>query len=247
MGYDAARFVGLGDLEEALTCSICIGIFDDPVVTPCGHTFCKDCIVRWFQQERSCPSCRKTCYKLCRPPIVVTKIIGRQQVRCAHEGKGCKQVVELDQLRAHLEQCPQRPRENAIRVFFKNFFNLTSSTSNALSERSLDYDGELINELDMRPFSRRTHAVEPQDTRGIIVKLVVLMFLFIFGVLSIKAILWTYSIMSHVVVATVGVAGLSIFELIKQVVEKMIIAAISFAVSLVFIFITSTFFALYNY
>ena len=261
MGYDTSRFVSLGDLEDDLTCSICYGIYAEPVVTPCGHTFCRECVVRWFDQERSCPSCRKSCHKLCRPPVIITKLVGRQKLRCEYEGRGCHQVVELDQLPAHLAACDQKPRANPIRAFFKNIFNFApSAVSNYFSETAVEYDGERVDEpnmvggsrfrsdlgrnLNMAPNSVR---VEMQDARAVIIKLVVLCFLLIFGIFSVKAILWTYSVLGHVAEATVGLTGLTIFQILKQVLEKLVIAAISFAVSLVFIFFTSTFFALYNY
>uniref|UniRef100_A0A3P9CEN3 E3 ubiquitin-protein ligase TRIM21-like n=1 Tax=Maylandia zebra TaxID=106582 RepID=A0A3P9CEN3_9CICH len=30
--------------EDQITCSICLNVFTDPVSTPCGHNFCKNCI-----------------------------------------------------------------------------------------------------------------------------------------------------------------------------------------------------------
>lgn len=50
-------------LEEDLTCSICLSIFDAPVTVPCGHNFCAYCLEQtWASQVRdfSCPQCRTT-------------------------------------------------------------------------------------------------------------------------------------------------------------------------------------------
>jgi len=46
---------------SATACTVC----HDPLlcarVLPCGHTFCADCITRWFRERSSCPSCRASC------------------------------------------------------------------------------------------------------------------------------------------------------------------------------------------
>ncbi|XP_067830120.1 E3 ubiquitin-protein ligase TRIM39-like [Heptranchias perlo] len=46
-----------------LTCSVCLDLFEDPVLTRCEHTFCRRCLLEfWNQQRRNiCPICRKIC------------------------------------------------------------------------------------------------------------------------------------------------------------------------------------------
>ncbi|XP_012891919.1 PREDICTED: tripartite motif-containing protein 65 [Dipodomys ordii] len=47
-------------LREKLNCSICLGLYRDPVTLPCGHNFCGDCIRdSWRRCEQSCPECRE--------------------------------------------------------------------------------------------------------------------------------------------------------------------------------------------
>uniref|UniRef100_A0A8C8RBS5 RING-type E3 ubiquitin transferase n=1 Tax=Pelusios castaneus TaxID=367368 RepID=A0A8C8RBS5_9SAUR len=51
----------LSGLEEELTCSICLCLFESPVTTPCGHNFCGPCLdITWsgLQLGFSCPQCR---------------------------------------------------------------------------------------------------------------------------------------------------------------------------------------------
>ncbi|XP_063073790.1 nuclear factor 7, ovary-like [Engraulis encrasicolus] len=50
-------------LEENLTCTICYGIFTDPVVLKCSHTFCQECIRQYWKglNVLLCPVCRKEC------------------------------------------------------------------------------------------------------------------------------------------------------------------------------------------
>ncbi|XP_077399396.1 E3 ubiquitin/ISG15 ligase TRIM25 [Vanacampus margaritifer] len=59
---------GLSDqsivLQEELTCPVCLDVFSDPHLLPCGHNFCKMCLDRLRQltdQSRfHCPECRNT-------------------------------------------------------------------------------------------------------------------------------------------------------------------------------------------
>ncbi|XP_073435798.1 E3 ubiquitin/ISG15 ligase TRIM25-like [Dendrobates tinctorius] len=52
------------DLLEELNCSICLGIYTDPVTLRCGHNFCRGCIdyvlnTQEQSGEYSCPECRE--------------------------------------------------------------------------------------------------------------------------------------------------------------------------------------------
>eukprot|EP00070_Physeter_catodon_P047467 XP_028354361.1 E3 ubiquitin-protein ligase TRIM11 isoform X2 [Physeter catodon] len=50
------------NLQEEATCAICLDYFTDPVMTDCGHNFCRECIRRcWGQPDGpyACPECRE--------------------------------------------------------------------------------------------------------------------------------------------------------------------------------------------
>ncbi|XP_078666701.1 tripartite motif-containing protein 3-like [Branchiostoma floridae x Branchiostoma belcheri] len=58
----AAASSSLGtQIQEDLTCSICLGLFSRPKVLPCQHTFCQDCLQHLTvgQTTFQCPVCRK--------------------------------------------------------------------------------------------------------------------------------------------------------------------------------------------
>ncbi|XP_060108260.1 E3 ubiquitin/ISG15 ligase TRIM25 [Heteronotia binoei] len=86
----ASSISSLAGLEEELTCSICLCVFESPVTTPCGHNFCLPCLeMTWGDGAAStfsCPQCRSTFVS--RPELkkntvlckVVEQLQGTQEV-----------------------------------------------------------------------------------------------------------------------------------------------------------------------
>ncbi|XP_067898998.1 E3 ubiquitin/ISG15 ligase TRIM25-like [Heterodontus francisci] len=53
-----------GDLEDELTCAVCLRVYQDPVTLPCQHSFCLTCIEGVWAQTTGpggfeCPQCRR--------------------------------------------------------------------------------------------------------------------------------------------------------------------------------------------
>uniref|UniRef100_A0A3P9DTP9 RING-type domain-containing protein n=1 Tax=Maylandia zebra TaxID=106582 RepID=A0A3P9DTP9_9CICH len=47
--------------EEDLCCPVCREVFRDPVLLSCSHSFCKDCLKRWWIERptHECPVCKR--------------------------------------------------------------------------------------------------------------------------------------------------------------------------------------------
>ncbi|KAK3511832.1 hypothetical protein QTP70_025068 [Hemibagrus guttatus] len=61
--------------EKHFLCSLCEDIFSSPVTTPCGHSFCKDCLRKYWSRTGSgkCPFCSKVFTS--KPHLSVNRIL----------------------------------------------------------------------------------------------------------------------------------------------------------------------------
>ncbi|XP_059186213.1 E3 ubiquitin-protein ligase TRIM39-like [Centropristis striata] len=61
--------------EKDLSCPVCQEIFNDPVVLSCSHSFCKDCVQRWWREKQmqECPVCKKCSSRSRLPRNLVLK------------------------------------------------------------------------------------------------------------------------------------------------------------------------------
>lgn len=48
------------ELTRVGSCAICQEDFKEPLMLPCHHIFCEECISMWFDREKTCPVCRHT-------------------------------------------------------------------------------------------------------------------------------------------------------------------------------------------
>ncbi|RCI15843.1 hypothetical protein L249_2958 [Ophiocordyceps polyrhachis-furcata BCC 54312] len=46
-------------LRSEVDCQICFSLLYDPFTTPCGHTFCRHCLMRAYDRRECCPLCRR--------------------------------------------------------------------------------------------------------------------------------------------------------------------------------------------
>ncbi|XP_057186582.1 E3 ubiquitin-protein ligase TRIM39-like [Triplophysa rosa] len=68
-------------LSDELQCSICLDVLDNPVTTPCGHSFCKTCLKKCWDISQNC-----TC------PVCIETFNKRPDLKC---NTGLKAIVEV--------------------------------------------------------------------------------------------------------------------------------------------------------
>ncbi|XP_065520958.1 E3 ubiquitin-protein ligase TRIM39-like [Lathamus discolor] len=100
--------------HDEASCSICRGLFQDPVSIHCGHNFCRGCITRCWEGSDgsfSCPQCRETApQRNLRPNrelatlIAVARRLSLQAGRAGH--RLCHEHREALKLFCEEEQSP---------------------------------------------------------------------------------------------------------------------------------------------
>lgn len=77
--FSAMALAGAFLCEDQFTCSICLDVFENPVSTPCGHSFCQRCISSYWDGGRGgsrvylCPICKESFRK--RPELHINRTL----------------------------------------------------------------------------------------------------------------------------------------------------------------------------
>ena len=110
-GYDVTRFVG--EVKEDILCLICKDVPKDPRL--CRNKdlfFCLAHISQHLQQNsQTCPYCRDplTLETLRRPAGFLKNYLDDLKIKCDHHDRGCPDVVRLENLPRHVDQCGFAP------------------------------------------------------------------------------------------------------------------------------------------
>lgn len=67
-------------LGDEFDCTLCSKLLYEPVTTPCGHTFCRNCLVRAIDRTDNCPICR-TVLHLEDPSSLPVSIVLRNAIK----------------------------------------------------------------------------------------------------------------------------------------------------------------------
>ncbi|CAO3665549.1 unnamed protein product [Rhizopus microsporus] len=89
-------------VNENLICCICQTPFIDPVTTPCGHTFCLQCIQQALESSNLCPIDRAVISHELQPAIkIISNMVNELLVHCTQEG--CDFTCQRQLIESHIK------------------------------------------------------------------------------------------------------------------------------------------------
>ncbi|XP_075768686.1 zinc finger protein RFP-like isoform X4 [Pelodiscus sinensis] len=103
-------------LQEEVTCSLCLDYFKDPVITACGHNFCRACLIRCWEGPGPaipCPQCRAAVQQRHTRPnrqlanmVSIVQQLSLQAIQGAKGGRVCRAHQEPLKLFCEEDQAP---------------------------------------------------------------------------------------------------------------------------------------------
>ncbi|KAK3535746.1 hypothetical protein QTP70_020986 [Hemibagrus guttatus] len=105
------------EVDDELVCHICLQPLLQPVDTPCGHTYCLQCLSSFLREQDFCPVDRqRVSLQQCRSAsLLVRNLLDKLTVLCPFHNE-CQQSMQRCELQPHLHnRCPafRRLREEA--------------------------------------------------------------------------------------------------------------------------------------
>ena len=111
LGYDDERFESI--VDQNFHCVICYNVLKDPVMCRRNqHYFCCGCITEHLRRNsHTCPTCADelTVETLGEVPRIVKTYLNERRIRCDYHERGCRELVQLQNLNRHLAECGFAP------------------------------------------------------------------------------------------------------------------------------------------
>ena len=111
LGYDDERFDTI--IDRHFHCLVCFNVLNDPVTCRRNqHYFCRGCITEHLRRNsHTCPTCADelTVDTLTDAPRIVTDYLNERKIRCDYEDRGCRELVQLQNLNRHVAECGFSP------------------------------------------------------------------------------------------------------------------------------------------
>uniref|UniRef100_A0A182QDD0 TNF receptor-associated factor 6 n=1 Tax=Anopheles farauti TaxID=69004 RepID=A0A182QDD0_9DIPT len=98
-----------GVLEARYECPICYCWLNEPILTKCGHRFCRKCITDWLNEKNSnCPLDNEPLDIKCDifPDNCTRREISQIKKPCPNSVRGCVEQFSPTEIDSHLRQCP---------------------------------------------------------------------------------------------------------------------------------------------
>ena len=111
LGYDDERFESI--VNQNFHCLICYNVLKDPVMCRRNeHYFCHGCITEHLRRNsHRCPTCADelSVETLQDVPRIVKNYLNELSIRCDHYDRGCRELVQLQNLKRHVAECGFTP------------------------------------------------------------------------------------------------------------------------------------------
>ncbi|CAB4025075.1 E3 ubiquitin- ligase NRDP1 [Paramuricea clavata] len=111
LGYDDERFESI--VDQNFHCLICYNVLKDPVMCRRNqHYFCHGCITEHLRtNSHTCPTCADelSVETLAEVPRIVKNYLDERKIRCDHYDRGCRELVQLQNLKRHVAECGFTP------------------------------------------------------------------------------------------------------------------------------------------
>lgn len=98
------EYIYLDDVDDDLICHICLSPLIMPLDTPCGHTYCKECLTSFLLESDFCPVCRTPLMlQSCRKPsLLVHKLLDKLTVACPF-AEFCTEILPRGEMEDHIK------------------------------------------------------------------------------------------------------------------------------------------------
>lgn len=92
------------EVDDDLVCHICLQALIRPLDTPCGHTYCQECLTSFLLESDFCPVCRAPLMlQSCRKPsLLVHKLLDKLIVACPFADH-CTETLPRGELEDHIK------------------------------------------------------------------------------------------------------------------------------------------------
>ncbi|XP_051232246.1 E3 ubiquitin-protein ligase LNX isoform X2 [Dicentrarchus labrax] len=92
------------EVDDDLVCHICLQPLIRPLDTPCGHTYCQECLTSFLLESDFCPVCRTPLMlQSCRKPsLLVHKLLDKLTVACPFSDH-CTETLPRGELEDHIK------------------------------------------------------------------------------------------------------------------------------------------------
>lgn len=157
-------------VDPNLICSVCREVFENPVRTPCGHVFCRQCVSEWLSfGNDNCPECRKVLKEIdVSPDRIIASLIGNLVVHCRN-GKEQKQKWQLEENIFHKTMlqassssppksdtvCKEAQSHDTQEAHHKSDTNGTAISTLKGSPKSTEQDKNAVGHIEKRPKKKR--------------------------------------------------------------------------------------------